>query len=51
MNLRVATKTTPIFMPGPTKHQIIANESDQAELVCVDIDFQSGSGTAAVLKK
>ncbi|MBB1441485.1 helix-turn-helix transcriptional regulator, partial [Shewanella sp. SG41-4] len=35
-----------IFIPGPTKHQIIADESNQAELVCVDIDFHSGSGTA-----
>jgi len=41
-------KPSVIFMPGPTKHQIIANESNEAELVCVDIDFQSGSGTALV---
>jgi len=41
-------KPSVIFMPGPTKHQIIANESDQAELVCVDLDFQSGSGAALV---
>jgi len=41
-------KPSVIFMPGPTKHQIIANESEQAELVCVDLDFQSGSGAALV---
>ena len=41
-------KPTVIFMPGPTKHQIIANESDQAQLVCVDLDFQSGSGVALI---
>lgn len=41
-------KPSVIFMPGPTKHQIIASESNQAELVCVDIDFHSGSGSALV---
>ena len=41
-------KPSVIFMPGPTKHQIIASETNQAELVCVDIDFHSGSGTALV---
>ncbi len=41
-------KPSVIFMPSSTKHQIIANESNQAELVCVDIDFHSGSGTALV---
>jgi AraC-like DNA-binding protein len=41
-------KPSVIFMPKATKHQIIANESNQAELVCVDIDFHSGSGTALV---
>lgn len=41
-------KPSVIFMPGPTKHQIIASESNQAELVCVDIDFHSGSSTALV---
>jgi transcriptional regulator GlxA family with amidase domain len=35
-------------MPGPTKHQIIASESIQAELVCVDIDFHLG-GSAALI--
>jgi len=41
-------KPSVIFMPGPTKHQIIANESDSAELVCVDVDFHSGNGSALV---
>jgi len=41
-------KPSVIFMPGPTRHQIIASESSQAELVCVDIDFHSGSGSALV---
>ena len=41
-------KPSVIFMPGPTKHQIIASESSQAELVCADIDFHSGSGSALV---
>ena len=41
-------KPSVIFMPGSTKHQIIASESCQAELVCVDIDFHSGSGAILV---
>jgi len=41
-------KPSVIFMPGPTKHQIIASESNEAELVCVDVDFQQGSGSALV---
>lgn len=41
-------KPSVIFMPSPTKHQVIASESNQAELVCVDIDFHSGSGSALV---
>jgi AraC-like DNA-binding protein len=41
-------KPSVIFMPGPSKHQVIASESSQAELVCVDIDFHSGSGNALV---
>lgn len=41
-------KPSVIFMPSPTKHQVIASESNQAELVCVDIDFHSGSGTALI---
>jgi len=41
-------KPSVIFMPGPTKHQIIASESNDAELVCVDIDFHQGSGGALV---
>lgn len=41
-------KPSVIFMPSSTKHQVIANESSQAELVCVDIDFHSGSGIALV---
>jgi len=41
-------KPSVIFMPGPTKHQIIASESSQAELVCADVDFHSGSGTALI---
>lgn len=41
-------KPSVIFMPGPSKHQVIANESNQAELVCVDIDFHSGNGVALV---
>jgi AraC-like DNA-binding protein len=30
-----------IFLPGSDEHRIIANESDQADLVCVAITFQS----------
>jgi len=41
-------KPSVIFMPGPTKHQIIASESKEAELVCVDVDFHQGSGSALV---
>jgi transcriptional regulator GlxA family with amidase domain len=41
-------KPSVIFMPSSTKHQVIASESSQAELVCVDIDFHCGSGTALV---
>ena len=41
-------KPSVIFMPGPTKHQIIAKESNEAELVCVDITFHSGSGSALI---
>jgi len=41
-------KPTVIFMPGPTKHQIIAKESSEAQLVCADIEFHSGSGSALV---
>jgi AraC-like DNA-binding protein len=41
-------KPSVIFMPGPTKHQIIAKESSEAELVCVDIDFHSGSASALI---
>jgi AraC-like DNA-binding protein len=41
-------KPSVIFMPSSTKHQIIASESSQAELVCVDIDFHSDSGSALV---
>jgi AraC-like DNA-binding protein len=41
-------KPSVIFMPSPTKHQVIASESNQAELVCVDIDFHSGSGNALI---
>ena len=41
-------KPSVIFIPGPTKHKIIADESNQVELVCVDIDFQSGSGAALI---
>ena len=41
-------KPSVIFMPGPTKHQIIASESSEAELVCVDVDFHQGTGSALV---
>jgi AraC-like DNA-binding protein len=41
-------KPSVIFMPGSTKHQVIASESSQAELVCVDIDFHCGTGSALV---
>lgn len=41
-------KPSVIFMPGPSKHQVIASESDDAELVCADVDFHSGSGAALV---
>jgi AraC-like DNA-binding protein len=41
-------KPSVIFMPSSTKHQVIASESSQAELVCVDIDFHCGSGNALV---
>jgi AraC-like DNA-binding protein len=41
-------KPSVIFMPGPTKHNIIANESNGAELVCVDVDFHQGGGGALV---
>ena len=44
----ILDKPSVIFMPGPTKHKIIASESHQAELICVDIDFQSGSGSALI---
>ncbi len=41
-------KPSVIFIPGPSKHQVIASESSQAELVCADIDFHSGSGSALI---
>lgn len=41
-------KPSVIFIPGPSKHQVIASESTQAELVCADIDFHSGSGSALI---
>lgn len=41
-------KPSVIFIPGPSKHQVIASESTQAELVCADIDFHSGTGSALV---
>lgn len=41
-------KPSVIFIPRPSKHQVIANETTQAELVCADIDFHSGSGSALI---
>jgi len=41
-------KPSVIFIPGPSKHQVIASETTQAELVCADIDFHSGSGSALI---
>ncbi len=37
-----------IFMPGKTKHQIKASEPDNAELVCVDIEFNGGTQNALI---
>jgi len=41
-------KPSVLFMPGPTKHQIIADESDNAELVCVDIEFNAGCNISLI---
>ncbi|SFC07110.1 AraC family transcriptional regulator [Pseudoalteromonas denitrificans] len=41
-------KPSVLFMPGPTKHKILSKESHEAELVCVDIDFNSGSNTQLI---
>ncbi len=41
-------KPSLIFMPTPTKHQLIANELDPPKLVCVDINFHAGSSISLV---
>ena len=44
----VLDKPSVLFMPGPSKHQIVVSESNEAELVCVDIEFFAGSGAPLI---
>ena len=39
---KVFERPTVIFFPQATQHRIIANESDQAELVCASIHYNDG---------
>lgn len=37
-----------IFLPGPYRHKMIANETDKAELVCASVHFDGGEGNPLV---